>query len=71
MTNNLGTWDRWLRIAAGAFLFSLLFWGPQTSWGWLGLILAMTGLVGHCPIYVMLGIKTCPRNGGKSSFRSS
>lgn len=61
MKNNLGALDRWLRVVLGAFVFSLGFWGPQTAWSWLGLILVATGLFGHCPIYVMLGLSSCRR----------
>jgi hypothetical protein len=65
MFKNLGSWDRWLRFAAGAALFSLMFWGPKTPWGWLGAVLMATAAVGHCPIYVILGIRTCSRETGK------
>jgi hypothetical protein len=61
MFKNLGKWDRIMRIAAGAFVVSLMFWGPNSSWGWLGIVLIMTGAIGHCPVYVMLGLKTCKR----------
>lgn len=61
MKLNLGALDRWIRIAGGAFVFSLGFWGPQTNWAWLGLLVAFTGLIGHCPIYTMLGLSSCPR----------
>jgi len=48
---NVANWDRWLRVLAGLFLASLAFWGPHTLWGLLGLILAVTGITGFCPIY--------------------
>jgi hypothetical protein len=56
---NLASWDRWARLILGAALLSLVFWGPHTPWGWAGLVLMGTALLGHCPIYVMLGIRTC------------
>lgn len=59
MPKNLGTWDRWMRLIVGLFVFSLLFWGPHTAWGWLGLVLILTAAIGHCPLYTMLGVKTC------------
>lgn len=60
---NVAVWDRWARLGLGIGSISLAFWGPQTPWAWLGLILVGTALLGHCPIYVMLGIRTCkPEN---------
>ena len=58
MTNE-GTIDRVLRTIVGIALISLVFIGPQTAWGWVGLIPLVTGLVGFCPLYRLLGIKTC------------
>jgi hypothetical protein len=63
MKLNLGKFDRWLRILVGAFVLSLGFWGPRTAWSWLGLVLLVTGTIGHCPIYTLLGLRTCPREG--------
>lgn len=60
MQRNEGTIDRTLRIIAGLGLLSLVFIGPQTPWGWLGLVPLVTGLVGVCPVYSVLGIRTCP-----------
>lgn len=62
MKLNLGTLDRWLRIVLGLFILSLGFWGPQTPWAWLGLVPFVTGLFGHCPLYTILGISSCPRD---------
>lgn len=56
---NEGKIDRTIRVAVGLFLLSLVFIGPQTAWGWLGLIPLVTGLVGSCPIYRLLGVNTC------------
>jgi len=57
---NVGTIDQVLRIIAGIVLVALVFTGPQTPWGWIGLIPLLTGLVRWCPAYALLGIKTCP-----------
>ena len=57
---NEGTIDRVLRIIAGAALVSLVFVGPETPWGWIGVVPLVTGLVGNCPVYSLLGISTCP-----------
>ena len=60
MTRNEGTIDRILRIVLGLVLISLVFVGPQTAWGWVGIIPLVTGAVGTCPLYSILGISTCP-----------
>lgn len=59
MTANIGTLDRLLRIALGVVLISLVFVGPQTPWGWIGLVPLLTAGVRFCPLYRMLGIQTC------------
>ena len=64
MTRNECTLDRALRIIAGLVLISLVFIGPQTPWGWIGLVPLVTGLVGMCPVYSLLGINTCPMKKG-------
>ena len=60
MQRNEGTVDRALRIIAGLGILSLVFVGPQTPWGWIGLVPLITGLVGVCPVYSIFGIRTCP-----------
>ena len=56
---NEGKLDRGLRIVAGLVLISLVFVGPQTAWGWVGLVPLLTGLVGNCPVYSVFGWNTC------------
>lgn len=60
MPVNLGTIDRALRVIAGLVLIALVFVGPQTPWGWIGLVPLLTALVGFCPAYTLLGVRTCP-----------
>lgn len=60
MSKNEGTLDRILRVIFGLGLLAMVFVGPQTAWGWIGLVPLLTGLVGYCPLYAVLGIKTCP-----------
>jgi len=64
MTKNIGKIDRLIRFVVGLVILSLVFMGPQTMWGLLGLIPLGTALIGWCPPYAMLGINTC---GAKSS----
>lgn len=60
MKANEGGLDRVLRVLVGAGVLSLAFVGPQTPWAYLGLIPLVTGLVGFCPLYAVLGLNTCP-----------
>ena len=60
MTRNEGSLDRILRIVVGIVLISLVFIGPQTPWGWIGVVPLLTGLIGWCPIYSLFGFRTCP-----------
>ncbi|UWQ49181.1 DUF2892 domain-containing protein [Leisingera caerulea] len=60
MPRNEGTLDRALRIILGLILLSLVFIGPQTLWGLIGLVPLATGLMGYCPLYQILGLSTCP-----------
>jgi hypothetical protein len=61
LKKNEGAVDRILRIAIGAVLLSLVFVGPQTAWGYIGLVPLITGLIGSCPAYQIFGISTCSR----------
>ncbi|MGC8466857.1 MAG: YgaP family membrane protein [Acidithiobacillus sp.] len=59
MQVNEGSVDRVLRVVVGIVLIALVFVGPKTPWGWIGLLPLITGLVGVCPAYSLLGIRTC------------
>jgi hypothetical protein len=58
MAANEGSLDRILRIAVGLALLSIVFVGPQTLWGLIGIVPLLTGLVGYCPLYSLLGINS-------------
>jgi hypothetical protein len=60
MKANEGTIDRLLRVLVGLAVLSLVFIGPKTPWGYLGLVPLVTGVVGWCPLYSILGISSCP-----------
>ena len=60
MTRNEGTIDRVLRVVLGLILLALVFVGPQTPWGWIDIVPLVTGLVGFCPLYRIVGLSTCP-----------
>jgi Inner membrane protein YgaP-like, transmembrane domain len=58
---NVGTADRIFRIVLGLAVLSLVFVGPKTPWAWLGLIPLGTGVMGWCPLYSVLKMRTKPR----------
>jgi hypothetical protein len=62
LPRNEGTADRVLRVAVGIGILSLVFVGPQTLWGLVGLVPLTTGLVGSCPLYTLFGMSTCTVN---------
>lgn len=63
MTRNVGRTDQVVRVIIGLALLALVFVGPKTPLGYLGLIPLVTGLVGFCPLYALLGMSTCARRG--------
>ena len=58
MSINEGTVDRAVRILVGIALVSLVFLGPKTAWGYLGVVPLLTGLVGFCPAYRLFSLST-------------
>lgn len=68
MDKNIGGIDRALRAIIGLVLIAMVFVGPQTQWGWIGLVPLVTAALGSCPLYTILGIRTCksePAKGAK------
>ncbi|HAE01865.1 MAG TPA: DUF2892 domain-containing protein [Rhodospirillaceae bacterium] len=68
MTVNVGSLDRLLRLILGAALIACallsgltLFDEAYVKYGTVavGLVLIVTGLVRLCPLYSILGIRTC------------
>jgi hypothetical protein len=59
MIKNVGGIDRILRIVAGIVLIALAAFGVVGIWGFIGIVPLATGLIGWCPAYLPLGIKTC------------
>ncbi len=55
---NIGNKERGLRIIVGLGLASLAFWGPENLWFLIGLVPFLTGVIGWCPPYQLLGINT-------------
>ncbi len=56
---NVGTIDRAARLVIGLALIALVFVGPQTPWGWIGVVPLLTAFAGFCPAYRLFGIRTC------------
>ena len=61
MKQNVHNVERVVRIVIGLAIISLVFVGPESNWGWLGLVPLATGLTGWCPPYAMFGINTCKK----------
>jgi hypothetical protein len=61
---NEGTVDRVLRVAVGLALL-VWFFADQGQGFWhyaklIGIVPVLTGLIGWCPLYSLLGVSTCP-----------
>ena len=56
---NSGGIDRILRIVIG---LAVVGWGfyAKNWWGAVGAVPLLTGLMGWCPAYTLLGLNTCP-----------
>ena len=59
MKKNEGNLDRALRIILGIGVLSLAFIGPKSPWAYIGVIPLVTGALGWCPLYTILGFNTC------------
>ena len=51
--------DRVLRVIVGLALIALSVTGTVGYWGWVGIVPLVTALIGWCPAYTLLGVKTC------------
>lgn len=56
---NLGQVDRALRFAVGAILVLLASTGTIGAWGFIGAIFLATAAISFCPLYRLVGLKTC------------
>lgn len=67
MKVNMGLFDRLIRIIAAIVIGYLYYAGIITGTGGLVLtifagVLVVTSILGICPVYRLLGIRTCSRN---------
>ncbi|HSJ99353.1 MAG TPA: DUF2892 domain-containing protein [Myxococcota bacterium] len=62
MKVNEGTADRVIRVVVGlAILSAVVLVEGQARWlGLIGLVPLVTGLIGYCPVYGLIGFNTCP-----------
>jgi hypothetical protein len=61
---NEASWDRALRVVVGAVLLYLGWSGmvtgfPGALFRYVGFVPLLTGLIGLCPLYRVLGVSTC------------
>lgn len=65
MKRNMGNVDRIIRILLAIVFISLYFTNTITgTWGLvliaLSVVFALTSFVSFCPLYVLVGLSTCP-----------
>lgn len=60
MKINVGGADRILRIVVGLALIALAATGTVGVWGWIGVVVLLTGIFKFCPAYAIFGTSTCP-----------
>jgi hypothetical protein len=61
MQKNIHPIERVVRVVVGLVLVIMAFVGPANPWFLLGIIPILTGLIGWCPPYQLLGISTCKK----------
>ncbi len=66
MKINEGGADRAIRVVAGLALIALAATHVVGVWGYIGVVPLLTGLVGICPAYSLLGMNTCPMKNRQS-----
>ena len=59
MKINTGCIDRALRAVIGLVLITMAATGTVGMWGWIGVVPLLTGLIGFCPLYTIMGTNTC------------
>jgi len=59
--------ERGVRVVIGLALIGLAVAGKVGAWGYVGIVPVVTGLLGSCPLYTVLGFSTCPLKAGKPS----
>jgi len=52
--------ERAIRVLVGAGLVAASVTGRLGAWGYIGVVPILTGLMGTCPLYTLIGVSTCP-----------
>ncbi len=59
---NVGGADRAVRVIVGAVVVGATAVGPWSDvlspWGYIGVVPLLTGLIGTCPAYSLIGLNT-------------
>lgn len=58
MKKNVGKPDRTIRTLLGILFIAMGFFFSGW-WAVLGIVLLVTAAIGWCPLYTLLGLKTC------------
>lgn len=58
MKKNIGVLDRGLRVLAGLAAIELAYAGLIGSWGYIGIVPMLTGVIGICPVYAIMGLNS-------------
>jgi hypothetical protein len=59
MNKNVGGIDRTIRITVGLALIAAAATSTVGMWGYVGVVPLLTGLMGWCPPYALLGFNSC------------
>jgi len=59
MKTNVGSCDKVFRTVVGLAIIGVGLYF-RTWWGAVGLLPILVAALGWCPLYVLLGINTCP-----------
>ncbi|MCH8550288.1 MAG: DUF2892 domain-containing protein [Natronospirillum sp.] len=62
-TKNVGTADKTVRLIVGLALIGLALTQVIGWWGWIGVVPVATALFNFCPMYRLIGVKTCKVTG--------
>lgn len=60
MKKNVHPLERVFRIILGVGLIAFALVGVESTWGFIGFVPLITGLMGWCPLYQVMGHSTCP-----------
>ena len=70
MKINVGSTDRVLRIVIGLVLIGLAATDTVGIWGWIGVVVLLTGVFKFCPGYALFGMSTCTKETPKEEKQS-